>query len=614
MVEVDPWMTVDDFRAEACAQLSINSSEDSLLAIRVTRKGTNNSCSTMLPSSGGLLDLLHNLDLLSSEIAPMSLDDAAYHWHRPPAHCSLDDFLVLDSGRGYLGSPSAASHETGGAASLVPGVRPGHGQLLQQQGKASFGRKLLDRCKALGALLSARGRGRDELQQHTSAESRLAADRAQQQLQEIELDMVVAVFPYGSPPPPCHSTGPSPSNSANPSPRRSITASLVGVQTERDRCGLGPVWPNHPLIRDLLMYQLAGEIAKGAIECTGDDRALRMMALFCAYQHMRALSLASDDAAAMRRSFYQQVQGGGSIIFNHNRDRNHALDARGFLSEASRIAFISSHMQQLLPKTLLDPAVANCLNTLDQVLDLRMDQGAGSVSPARLSQTDWQALLASTVARFWQQLEGLSPEECRDEYLESARCALGYGELSFRPSTVEIRTVSASASVSDGEGQSTDDALSGTSSSRSNHVDRGSIRDSSRTTGTDESCGEGTAEGGKSEPPRIETSVTSWTAEDIELTVSARGVSVAVREAGVESPGREGEGRVRKVLLHLAFDEIKAWGHSTSALSLKYSHSMGEEATGDEGTDSISVDTMDAPIIAELIGTYINMSDQRKVE
>jgi hypothetical protein len=486
-------------------------------------------------------------------------------------------------------------------------------------------KKLLDRCKALGTLLSPRDRDRRrerERQQRASSPS-VAADRAQPT--ELELDVIVAVFPHGSPPPPCHSAGPSSSNSTNPSPRHGIPVSLIGVQTERDRCGLGPVWPKTPVIRDLLLHQLAGAIARGDLECTGDDEALRMMALFCAFKHLRELSVTSYDVAAIRRSFYQQLSqdlgpdlcpgmdlSGGS---NGNLDHDHD-HAQGMPSEASRIAFVSARLEHLLPKKLLDPAAAkwSCIDALDQVLDRGgLDLRVDSAAPTRLPQADWHAFLASAVARLWQQLEGLSAEECRDEYLESARCALGYGELSFRPSTVEIRTVSVSVSVSDEEGQASDGAVSGTGSTRSNRVDRSS-RDSSRTTGTDLSCVECTEEEGKAEPAYTDTDVTTSTADDIELTVSARGVSVAVREASAEVSGGGGEGRVRRVLLHLAFDEITAWGHSKSSLCLKYSHSMDEEVAGSEGTDSVSVGTMDAPVIAELIGTYINISDSQKVE
>jgi len=185
----------------------------------------------------------------------------------------------------------------------------------------------------------------------------------------------------------------------------------------------------------------------------------------------------------------------------------------------------------------------------------------------------------------WLHVEGQSAAACRNDFLEGARCAFGYGTVSACPSAVEVRSTANGGVEKLGR-----DGTSGAGS------DGGPVR--------------------ALPPPSREPS----TFADMEVRVSCHGITAtAVPPADVRGSGfvAAAGAAVEVLLMHLDWDDVAAWGHSDRELALRYRRrsDVDVDAAGDQsGSDGdgsecdsvvFTLPDRDAPVLAEIVARYM---------
>ena len=261
-----------------------------------------------------------------------------------------------------------------------------------------------------------------------------------------------------------------------------------------------------------------------------------------------------------------------------------------------------------LPMPLTLPLLLPHIPGLD--LDLSPCTGAGPSAdvdspPVALEDPGaFRSFLSASVARLWRHVDSQSAAACRDDFLEGARCALGYGAVSARPSAVEVRSKVSGGGLTLGDREATGNRI-------------------------DSAASEGGLTRALPLPPSQPLSVplpppTMDSAfADMEFKVSCHGITVTAvppaakgAAAGVRA-SVFGAAAVEVLLLHLDWDDVTAWGHSERELGLRYRRrGEGDVHADNSGGDSGDCDSItftlpdhDAPVLAEIVARYMAHCD-----
>jgi hypothetical protein len=204
----------------------------------------------------------------------------------------------------------------------------------------------------------------------------------------------------------------------------------------------------------------------------------------------------------------------------------------------------------------------------------------------------WSDFLCTTIVKLWLLLLNLTAQECRDQYLSSARHLIGYGAVSFYPSAVRISILILQEDIKL-SGQA--DAAQIDSERVGSDSDDGASKIPIWTTlQTAYSCNTRTGQAWNSHNLTQVTTTIHVQINYHEVLVMEHSVTrttVSKQFNKQKFPGFISEMKSEKVLFKILIDEILSWGYNENTIILKFKQRRsGHEASyysdDDDNNDS----------------------------